>query len=173
MGIDGLGMSMICRNMTVRRATHSDLQAINEVMRLSKGHWGYDAAFMDAFMEKFSVNEDYLAQNTVRVFCQESALIGFFSFIVHSDHTFELDLFFLHPKQIGKGIGKVMWQECCRVAKDLGAKEFTLWADPQSEPFYAKMGCEKIGVKKSPFMPDRYPPVMRYKLSSESICKNN
>jgi streptomycin 6-kinase len=53
------------------------------------------------------------------------------------------------------------------VANDLGAKEFTLWADPEAEGFYAKMGCKKIGVKKSPFMPDRYPPIMRFKLQPQ------
>ena len=26
------------------------------------------------------------------------------------------------------------------------------------------MGCKKIGVRKSPMMPDRYPPILKFKI---------
>ena len=148
----------------MRKATYADIPFLNATMRLSKAHWAYDQAFMDAFMHKYSIDENYLDHHDVTLLCKEGDLIGYFSFTFHEDHTLELDHFFLHPSYIGKGLGKRLWKECCLVAIKLGATEFTLWSDPEAEPFYAKMGCEKIGVKQSPFMPDRYPPIMRYKL---------
>lgn len=151
-------------NIVVRKADDLDIPIINEIIQLSKSYWGYNKEFMAVFMEKFSVNENYLNLHTVKVFCNDKNVLGFFSFVFHEDRTLELDHFFLHPDYIGKGFGRYMWNACCEVAKELGANEFTLWSDPNAELFYNRMGCEKIGVKKSPFMPDRYPSIMRYKL---------
>jgi len=153
-------------NMTIRDANNLDIPFINEIMRVSKAHWGYGTAFMDVFMEKFSINEKYLAENTTKVLSQNEHIIGFFSFAFHDDQSLELYHFFLHPDFIGKGFGRDMWNACCLVAQELGANEFTLWSDPQAELFYSKMGCEKIGVKKSPLMENRYPSIMRYKLQN-------
>lgn len=158
-----MGLSRIA----VRKATNPDIASINEIMQLSKAHWGYDEAFMDAFMQKFSINENYLANQNVHIIFKDKDIIGFFSFIFHDNDSLELDHFFLHPNYIGKGLGKRLWKECCIVASGLGAKEFILWSDPQAEGFYAKMGCKKIGVKKSPFMPNRYPSIMRYELPKQ------
>jgi len=36
-----------------------------------------------------------------------------------------------------------------------------------AENFYLKMGCEKIGARQSPMMPDRYPPILKYKMKSD------
>ncbi len=48
--------------------------------------------------------------------------------------------------------------------KLIGVSRFTLWSDPGAEPFYKKMGCIKIGVKKSPMMQDRYPVIFEYEI---------
>ncbi|ERH41393.1 hypothetical protein N750_16855 [Legionella pneumophila str. Leg01/53] len=48
--------------------------------------------------------------------------------------------------------------------KSNGVSRFKLWSDPGAEPFYKKMGCIKIGVKKSPMMPNRYPIIFEYKI---------
>lgn len=99
-------------NITIKDAKSSDLNNINELLRLSKAHWGYDNAFLD----------------------------------------------------IGKGVGRMLWHTCCQEAKNQGQSEFIIWSDPNAEKFYIKMGCKKIGVRKSPMMPDRHPPILKFKL---------
>ena len=147
-----------------RRAQDQDLISLNEKLRLSKAYWGYDQIFMDAFMEKFALSEKYLQNNIVYVMSQSTNNIGFFSFVFHEDHSLELDHFFVSPDYIGRGFGRKMWNACCDVAQELDVEEFILWADPEAEGFYSKMGCTKIGVKESPLMPNRYPPIMCFKL---------
>lgn len=39
--------------------------------------------------------------------------------------------------------------------------EFILWSDPGADGFYKKMGCIKIGTKKSPMMPNRSPAIFK------------
>lgn len=150
--------------VTCKTARLSDLNAIRRLMRASKAYWGYDEHFLDLFMKIIGIQSDYLQKYDIQLAYHDNEMIGFYNFILHDNNTLELDNFFLHPNYIGKGYGRKLWQYCCETAQQLGKNEFTIWSDPYAETFYLKMGCEKIGVKKSPMMPNRYPPVLRYKL---------
>lgn len=149
------------------QAAWDDLETINSLMHRSKAHWGYDEAFMNKFMQLFQMTSDYLEKNKVRLFFETddspcSTPIGFYSFSLNAEGDYELDNFFIDPSYIGKGFGKSMWHHLVADLKSCGAKKFVLWSDPGAENFYKKMGCAKIGVKKSPMMPDRYPIIFEY-----------
>lgn len=144
-----------------------DLYKVNLLMHRSKSYWGYDEAFMNKFMPLFQMTFDYLEKNTAKLFCefdehQCCQPIGFYSFSLSAEENCELDNFFIDPGYIGKGFGKKMWGLFIEDIKSCGVNKFTLWSDPGAEAFYNKMGCIKIGVKKSPMMPDRYPVVFEY-----------
>lgn len=152
--------------ITIKKSQQTDLEAINQLLRLSKAYWDYDENFMDQFMQKFGVTVQYLQNNITELLYINNRLAGFYSFI-DKGNEFELDNFFLHPDFIGKGVGRKLWGACCDAAKTRGKSEFIIWSDPNAEPFYLAMGCVKIGTKKSPMMPNRYPPILKYQL----ICK--
>lgn len=150
------------------QAARDDLNKINILMYRSKSYWGYEREFMDKFMVFFQMTTEYLERNTVKLFyisehdqCEKA--IGFYSFSV-STKEIELDNFFIDPDYISKGLGKKMWSTMIEDFKLIGVSRFTLWSDPGAEPFYRKMGCIKIGVKKSPMMPDRYPVIFEYEI---------
>lgn len=151
------------------QAEKNDLDKINSLMHASKAYWGYDQAFMDKFMQLFQLKSDYIEKNTVKLFCefdqnQCKKLIGFYSFNLSEENNHELDNFFIAPDHIGKGLGKKMWDLLIEDLKLCRVKKFILWSDPGAEAFYKKMGCVKIGVKKSPMMPNRYPVVFEYSI---------
>ncbi|MCX7116314.1 MAG: GNAT family N-acetyltransferase [Legionellales bacterium] len=148
------------------QVSNHDLDKINLLMRRSKAYWGYDEAFMGKFMQLFQMTADYLEKNTVKLFCvleddQCDKPIGFYSFSENMKEP-ELDNFFIDPEYIGKGFGKKVWSILIEDFKSQGVSKFMLWSDPGAEVFYKKMGCVKIGVKKSPMMPDRYPVIFEY-----------
>lgn len=146
-----------------KKAQQTDLEAINQLLRLSKVFWGYDENFMDQFMQKFGVTAQFLQNSITELLYIDDKLAGFYSF-TDKDNEFELDNFFLHPNFIGKGVGRKLWQACCNAAKAQGKSEFIIWSDPNAEPFYLAMGCVKIGTKKSPMMPNRHPSILKYHL---------
>jgi streptomycin 6-kinase len=148
----------------IKEALPENLNQINELLRISKAYWGYDAVFLDRFMERLGITDMYMQQHAIKLFCVDDYLAGFFNFGFNADGLFELDNFFLHPNYIGKGIGRMLRQACCQEAKKQRKNEFIIWSDPNAEKFYVKMGCEKIGVRQSPMMPDRYPPILKFKL---------
>ncbi len=150
--------------ITFKPAQSTDLNSIRRLMRASKTYWAYDEKFLNKFMEIIGIRLDYMQKHDIQLAYLNKAMIGFYNFILHNDGVLELDNLFLHPDYIGKGFGRILWQYICETAKQLGKNEFTIWSDPYAELFYLKMGCEKIGVRKSPMMPNRYPPVLRYQL---------
>ena len=152
-----------------------DLKMINELMRSSKAHWGYDPAFMQKFMSLFQMTASYLDKNITKLLYDkqssikaEQGLIGFFSLSFDSNNELELDNFFISPDYIGHGFGKILWQYVLIEVRHLKKSEFILWSDPGAEGFYEKMGCQKIGTKPSPMMPNRHPVIFKY--SIETLC---
>lgn len=148
--------------MQIRLATLRDLNDLNELMRLSKAYWGYDHEFMNQFMLKFEITAFYLSKSETYLINENDKIIGFYSFSTNDNGDLELDNLFLHPDVIGVGKGKELWQLCIKTARQQGAKTFVLWSDPHAEGFYFKMGCQKIGERLSPLMPNRYPPIFKY-----------
>jgi streptomycin 6-kinase len=150
--------------MLIKPAQLSDLNALNHLLRASKQYWGYDKQFMDKFMQLVGITPEHLQHAQTFLVYVKQKMVGFFGFSTHSDGVLELEYFFLHPDYIGKGHGRDLWHICCEAAKKLGKKEFVIWSDPNVEAFYIKMGCEKIGKKRSPMASNRYSPVLRYKI---------
>lgn len=149
-------------NYQLTEATNNDINQINNLLRQSKAHWGYDEIFLDKFIEKFGITSAYLQSHSIRLLLVDAVLAGFYNFSLHENGELELDNFFLHPDYMGKGWGKKLWELCCEDAKKLGKTEFIIWSEPNAEKFYQRMGCIKIGERKSPMMPDRHPPIMKY-----------
>ncbi|MBX3710172.1 MAG: GNAT family N-acetyltransferase [Gammaproteobacteria bacterium] len=150
--------------ISIKDATLNDLNEVNSILRISKSYWAYNKEFIDIFMENFGITPEYLENHIIKLFYIDGRLAGFYNFEINADNLFELANFFLHPDFIGKGIGKVLWDSCCQTAIEKGKYEFILWSDPNAESFYLKMGCEKIGVRQSPMMPDRYPTILKFKI---------
>jgi len=147
-----------------KKAAKNQLDQINQLLRQSKSHWGYDEKFLDQYIKIMGINEAYLEKNTANSIYLHDELIGFYSFTSQEDGSLELDKFFLHPSYIGQGYGRHLWQACCETAKALGKNEFTIWADFNAEAFYIKLGCIRIGSRESPIRPGVCPPVLKYKI---------
>lgn len=151
-------------NAEIKTAEIRDLDAINQLLRLSKSYWGYDEAFINKFMEKLRITPNHFEKSTIFLLHVDNELAGFYNFLINEGDVLELDNFFIHPNHIGKGLGRKLWDACCKTSKKFGKTEFIIWSDPHAGHFYLRMGCEKIGVRESPVMPNRYPPILRYKI---------
>src|SRR4029079_3744118 len=150
--------------MIIKIANKDDLTFLNNIMQYSKAYWGYDADFMKKFMENFALTPSYIDHKNTFIASSKTNDIGWYSFLVQLGDQLELDNFFLHPDYIGQGFGRKIWDQCTATAKNYKAQSFVLWSDPNTEGFYQKMGCIKIGERKSPMMPNRYPSIFRYDL---------
>ena len=76
----------------------------------------------------------------------------------------ELSHFFVDPPSIGRGVGRVLWDDAVRRAEARGHARLVIQSDPNAEGFYRKLGAERIGVVPSQARPGRNLPLLVYEL---------
>jgi len=91
------------------------------------------------------------------------AVVGFCTFFGElPDAT--LDFLYVDPRFIGQGHGKTLWKHAVGHARDMGYQHFTIDCDPHAEPFYLRMGAERLGEVPSGSIPGRMLPQFKYEI---------
>lgn len=150
--------------MTFRKPDRSELKWLNNLIRISKGYWGYDQAFLDSFIKEWGLKLEYLLHHHIEVFEIDHKIVGILHMSAQSKlgEPYLADLF-IHPNYIGKGYGKILWQRAVEYSLQQNWQSFYLLADPNATEFYHHMGAEIFDYFES--KPGRFIPMMRYKLS--------
>jgi GNAT superfamily N-acetyltransferase len=85
---------------------------------------------------------------------------GFYILNPPEDNSVELEMLFVLPEFIGKGIGKQLMQHAFREATKLNVMSMTLLADPYAVDFYKSQGFYQIDKKESS-IPNRFLPILK------------
>lgn len=147
-------------NLSVRKATLADLEVLNQIAVDSKKHWGYPAAWMEAWSDALRIVPQHLETQSVLKLIVDGTVIGHCAVQVHETH-YEVQHLWIVPQYMGKGYGKLL----------LG---MSLWhtveqhqpiqvvADPNAVSFYQKQGFRTVGQVES--YPDgRFLPLMEFR----------
>jgi GNAT superfamily N-acetyltransferase len=148
----------------IRRARPSEAGVLSELAFRSKGHWGYDADFLDACRDDLTLSADDITTSAVYVHEDGDSVLGFYSLLFRNDGVAELDDLFVEPAVMGQGVGKRLWQHAASTAREQGCSEMVFQSDPHAEGFYLTMGAERIGESESTVTPGRLLPLMRFRL---------
>ena len=151
----------------IRRARPDEAETISDLAVRSKGHWGYDPAFLEACRDDLALTPEEVAASPVYVLENEHGIAGFYSLHVHDGGLAELDDLFVAPEAIGTGAGRRLWQHATATAFALGCTEMDIQSDPHAEGFYRAMGAHRVGDLESTVTPGRMLPLLRYALSRE------
>lgn len=96
-----------------------------------------------------NVGNHYLSIGNVEkiVSTADGSLLGFFSLKDLNSETLAIELghVFVHPKFIGRGIGKKLFLRAVEKAKEIGSKKMHWISDPEAVDFYLKLGAAKVG----------------------------
>ena len=129
-----------------RRAEPHEAQDLEELQDRSASHWDYPDGYFDWAGDARSILESYVRDNAVFVLVDsDGRTLGFYSFT--DDDGLLLDKMFLDVDQIGRGLGRVLWQHAVQTARGLGVSEFVIGADPNAAPFYESMGATWYAAK--------------------------
>jgi GNAT superfamily N-acetyltransferase len=155
----------------VRQARESEAVLLTELALRSKGHWGYDAVFLEDCRIDLTVTADYIATHPIFVLEENERVVGFYSFENRADNDVELMHLFVEPDAIGKGCGKRLWQHAVETAQQLGFHEMIIGSEPHAEAFYKSMGARRVGEIASIVREGRMLPLLRFTvpLSSASV----
>ena len=97
--------------MRLRPAKQSEAHALSELCFRSKAHWGYDASFMEQSRKALTISKIKIRDNPVVVAIDDhDQLLGVYA-LEAKDRIVDLDLLFIDPPAIGKGVGKALFKD--------------------------------------------------------------
>lgn len=128
-----------------RAAVPREARDLEELQTRSASHWDYPEGYFDWAGDARKISEAYVRDNRVQVLVDgDGRTLGFYSFTENEDGLL-LDRMFLDADQIGRGLGRRLWQHAVQTAREAGVAEFRIGADPNAAPFYEAMGARWYG----------------------------
>ena len=161
------GRSRTSRSDNGPSGTAGEESLLSALALRSKGHWGYDADFIEACREPLTITAAYIASHPIFVAEIENTVLGFYSLHDAPPPETELDNLFIDPPAIGTGAGRLLWLHAIATATELGHRVMLIEADPFAEGFYSSKGAVRMGSRPSSIIPGRELPLLRFDLRSD------
>jgi GNAT superfamily N-acetyltransferase len=149
--------------MFIREAVPTEASLLTELAMRSKAVWGYSAEFMKRCRPALTVTDVYIALHPTFVAVVDDAVAGFYS-LKPRDAALELDLLFVEPAWIGRGIGARLIAHAREQAIALGHERLLIESDPGAEGFYLRSGARRIGEVQSTVESGRLLPLLEMTL---------
>ncbi|MEO0682726.1 MAG: GNAT family N-acetyltransferase [Pseudomonadota bacterium] len=151
--------------MRLRAPREDEAEALGALCLRSKGHWGYDAAFMAACRAELAVAPRALRETwRWRAAEIDGALAGVAEIEVEGEAA-SLERLFVDPPWIGRaGLGRALMDWAAQAARGAGARWMEIEADPGAEAFYRRMGAAPAGWAPSASIAGRRLPRLRLDL---------
>jgi N-acetylglutamate synthase-like GNAT family acetyltransferase len=143
----------------------SNAKELTAIAFQSKAFWGYSNELIKSWQADLTVTSKMIEKCCVFKYLIDETIAGFYILNTPEKNTIVLEMLFVLPQFIGKGIGKQLIQHSFKKAKVKKVKSITLLADPNAVAFYKKQGFVTINKKEST-IPDRFLPVMKKDLEA-------
>ncbi|MFL6212327.1 MAG: GNAT family N-acetyltransferase [Blastocatellia bacterium] len=128
----------------IERAVPPSHQRLSEIAFAAKRHWDYPEAWIHQWRDALTITPEFIAANEVYAASVDGQVVGFYA-LVGSDVKVTLDHLWVLPSQIGGGIGRKLFNHAVEMARQQGATEIEIEADPNAVAFYERMGATRVG----------------------------
>jgi GNAT superfamily N-acetyltransferase len=131
-------------------AERKDLEALQ--MRASLSNAGDRDALL-AIPDAIYMPLEQILDGRVYVAELDGAVVGFAAVLPRADGKTELDGLFVEPDRQGRGIGRMLVEHCCEVARQHGSPALHVVSNPHAEGFYLRCGFALVGATSTRFGP--------------------
>ncbi|MEM9107934.1 MAG: GNAT family N-acetyltransferase, partial [Pseudomonadota bacterium] len=100
----------------IRPARIAEIEALTALCQRSKAHWGYDREFMEKSRDALTVKKERVEVGDVLVAEQNGTAVGVAAIAPDKD-VFEIDMLFVDPPAMGRGIGTRLFRALIAHAK--------------------------------------------------------
>lgn len=125
-----------------------EAEQLTQIALKSKAFWGYSSDLIERWRADLTVTTKTIQICQVYKFMVDDVTVGFYVLNNPKEELVKLEMLFVLPKFIGKGIGKKLLIHALEKAIVSNAKTIELVADPNAIPFYKSQGFvekEQIG----------------------------
>jgi GNAT superfamily N-acetyltransferase len=140
----------------LRPASAGECPALSDLCLRSKGHWGYDTAFLEACRAELRIHQGDLG-DFLRVAEVEGVPAGVAQ-LGHDCADWTVEKLFVDPPFIGCGVGAVLMGWLVETARANGATRLVIEADPGAVSFYRRFGAVDDGMVASGSITGRFIP---------------
>ncbi|WP_205860228.1 GNAT family N-acetyltransferase [Polaribacter sp. 20A6] len=136
------------KNNTIVVATISDAKILTEIALKSKAFWGYSNELIEGWRADLTVTSRTIQTCQVYKYMINDEVVGFYVLNTPNEELVKLEMLFVLPLFIGKGIGKELLAHALNKVIISNANKIELVADPNAIPFYKSQGFlvkEQIG----------------------------
>ncbi|MDT4969166.1 MAG: hypothetical protein QOJ64_3903 [Acidobacteriota bacterium] len=151
---------------SIRRAKPHEAELLSDIALRSKGHWGYDAEFLERCRPLLTISSDEISKLPIFVLEMDRRILGFYG-LREFERGMELLYLFVEPSAMHRGYGKLLWNHAVETASAAGSRRLLIESDPFAEPFYLAMGARRIGLAPSSVQPGRRLPLLELPLDPE------
>ena len=130
----------------VVRAQPEDAKTLTAIAMAAKRHWGYPENWMMKWQEILTVSPDCVSANIVYKAMRAGEIIGFYV-LFNSHELLELKHLWVHPDEIGHGVGKQLMMHVIRQAAPAEHENMEIESDPNAVGFFKKMGARSVGAR--------------------------
>lgn len=120
---------------------------------------------MEACRSELTLTTKDVSEDRVALVEENGRLLGLAQVSFDAEICF-LEKMFVDPRDMGRGIGRILFEWCVATAQGFGTKEMIVEADPQAATFYRRMGCNPAGNAESGSIPGRMLPRLKLDIDS-------
>ncbi len=124
----------------IRSASIKEDEILTNLAAESEAYWEYDEEFMEIYKIIYNVTPEIISENLSYVLEEEGEIIGFYV-VIQEAYLGEVEYFYIKPRYMGKGYGRIMWEHMIDLCESFGILEIELVTSPQAKEFYIKMGA--------------------------------
>ena len=133
----------------ITKALPVDAQVLTQIALKSKAFWGYSEEQIESWREELTITSELFKDWRGSKFVIEDEIAGFYLLNRVNSRTCFLEFLFVHPKHIGKNIGKQLIEHAIHSCRNNSCEILNVLSDPFAESFYMKYGFKTISRKES------------------------
>lgn len=130
-------------SVEIVRAQASDCRRLSAIAWAAKAHWGYPMAWLEAWRRELTFLPHHLEIWDVFAARFEGQLQGVYALSSEGSGA-ELEHLWVHPRAMGRGLGRSLWDHAVARARKAGARRMEILSDPNAAPFYAHLGAVHV-----------------------------
>jgi predicted N-acetyltransferase YhbS len=139
--------------ITIRDADPAEREALEALQFRSSVHQPMYREQLEANPDAVELPAEQIAAGHVRVAEEDGVVIGFVALLERVGAECELDALFVEPGRMRGGVGRRLVEDAARMARERGATQIGVVANPQALAFYAAVGFTSAGEEQTRFGP--------------------